>query len=162
MKGYSHFKEEQLIQHLSKLLEHADFNTHKNRIEELATKLNLSPLDYAAALSLLNATQLRFLKPPFSTHLPKPKTIRYRLNVGYKHDVSAEDIKSTLIEITGVEEKRISWLDIRDIYSLVDLPDGMSADIFQLLAETEIKNQRLNLKRVKYQKRFYRRNYRSA
>jgi len=41
---------------------------------------------------------------------------------------------------------------------LVDLPVGMPADIFQLLSEVEINQRKLNLKRVKYQPRFYRRN----
>ena len=88
----------------------------------------------------------------------KPIFVRYRLDVGRKHQASLDEIENVLVEVSGVDRKRIGRLDIRNYYTLVDLPDGMPADIFQLLSETEIQRQKLNIKRIKFQNRFHRKN----
>ena len=94
--------------------------------------------------------------------LTQQKLVRYRLDIGRKHQASVDEIRKVLVEVSGVDKKRIGNVDIRNFYTLVDLPDGMTADIFQLLSETEVNQQRLNIKRVKYQRRFHRRNNRKA
>jgi hypothetical protein len=40
-------------------------------------------------------------------------------------------------------------LEVRSHFSLVDLPEGMPGDIFQLLYDAELNGQKLEIKRVK-------------
>ena len=160
-------REEQLINRLKHVLLQHDLSQHKALVKRLSSELNISILDYAAALSLLNNPKVdRQVNERVDigsiTVSAKQKVVRYRLDVGRKHQVSTDEIKSLLVDVSGVERKRIAWMDIRDFYTLVDLPDGMAADIFQLLSEAEINNQRLNIKRVKHQRRFHRRNTKYA
>jgi hypothetical protein len=75
--------------------------------------------------------------------------VRYRLDVGSQHQIDQEQLLEVLIEESGVDRKRIAKLDIRDTYTLVDLPDGMPADIFQLLSEATVNGYLLSIKRVK-------------
>jgi ATP-dependent RNA helicase DeaD len=58
-----------------------------------------------------------------------------------------------LVEESGVDRKRIGKIDIRHNYTLVELPDGMPADIFQLLSDASIADRRLAIKRVKPNRR---------
>jgi hypothetical protein len=79
------------------------------------------------------------------------------MEIGQMHGIVLDDIKAVLVEVAGVECSRIERLEIRNHYTLVDLPNGMPADIFQLLSETKINRQKLNLKRIKFQRRTQRR-----
>jgi len=155
-------KEEKLKNNLKTILAQEDLKLHQELIAHLSAQLGVSILDCAAALSFLNQHNESKYTAKKTTGLTKGlakvKTVRYRLDVGRKHLVSLDEIKNVLIEVSGVDRKRIGRLDIRNYYTLVDLPDGMPADIFQLLAETELHNQKLNVKRIKFQNRFYRKN----
>jgi len=164
-------KEAHLKKCLKPLLFKEELLFHKELITRLAGELDISILDCAAALSLLKQPEIGFkhndsvekdlgevIKEQAIVTPLKQRVVRYRLDVGRKHSASVEDIKSILIEVSGVDKNRIGKLEIRNYYSLVDLPEGMPADIFQLLTDVEINRRKLNLKRVKYQPRFYRRN----
>jgi len=166
MKDQKINTKEELRNSLRSLLNKDEIALHKDFIKSLSDELQVSTLDCAAALSLLNHSAListglgntsKAEKKP-AIAITKQKVVRYRLDIGRKHLASIEEIRAVLIEVSGVDKNRIGRLDIRNYYSLVDLPDGMPADIFQLLAEVEIKQRKLNIKRVKYQPRFYRRN----
>lgn len=90
-----------------------------------------------------------------------PKAVRYRLEVGQKHGVSREEIEQLLVQESGVDIKSITRVDIKQHCTIVELPDGMPADIFQILSEAEIRQQKLRLKRLKSQRRYrrYRRSF---
>ncbi len=162
-------KEEALKERLKKVLVQDKLSKHKDLIRRLSTELQISILDCAAAISLLNQPELcaddiyndkskkNEKDIDFSCGVAKQKLVRYRLDIGRNHQVTLEDLKKVLIEVSGVERKRIGWLDIRNQYTLVELPDGMPVDIFQLLSEVEINNQKLNIKRIKFKRRFYKR-----
>ncbi len=169
MENLINIKEEELKKALKSQIAKDEFELHQKFIKRISDELQISTLDCAAALSLLNHSGVVLnnrAKPGYNEDIlspavmPKQKVVRYRIDVGRKHAVSIETIKSVLIEVSGVDKNRIGRLDIRNYYSLVDLPDGMPADIFQLLSEIEINQRKLNIKRVKYQPRFYRRNTR--
>ncbi len=152
--------EEQLKNNLKPLFEKKEFTLHQKLIQRLSSELQVNTLDLAAALSLLKQPELlqqANLAPSPEISPPKQKLVRYRIDIGKKHSASVDEIKSVLIEVSGVDKNRIGRLDVRNYYSLIDLPEGMPADIFQLLTEVEVNNQKLNLKRMKYQPRFYRR-----
>ncbi|MFI3156186.1 MAG: DbpA RNA binding domain-containing protein [Methylococcaceae bacterium] len=77
------------------------------------------------------------------------KMVRYRLSVGCKHQVTSEEIKKVLIEESGVDKNNIKIINIQGDYTLVELPDEMPQDIFLHLKMVEIKQHKLDIKRVK-------------
>ncbi len=163
--------EQELKKTLKQLLDDNRLSMHRQFVKRLAQDLQVSMLDCAAVLSLLNQPDLltnqlrqenigseRKSQKAFVAAQSKQKQVRYRLDIGTKHGVTTEQIKDILIEVSGVEKQRIGRLDIRNQYTLVDLPDGMPADIFHLLSEAEINQRKLNLKRLKFYPRYGRRN----
>ncbi len=162
--------ESMLKQNIEIQLKHVDLSLHQDLIKRLSIELGVSILECAAAISLINQPGLYTKKinesedaDKINTNLslpvlPKQRAVRYRLDIGLKHQVQVDEIKTVLVEVSGVDKKRITKVDIRNHYTLVDLPEGMTADIFQLLSESEVQNKKLNIKRVKFHRRFHRRN----
>ncbi|MDD1622652.1 MAG: DbpA RNA binding domain-containing protein [Methylococcaceae bacterium] len=151
--------EEALEKYLQQVIRERNLAAQRELIQQAAARLNLSVLDCAAALLYLSQP---LLLPPQAKSsesktesLPKPgyRSVRYRLDVGSQHHVSKEQIQAVLIEESGVDKKRIGRIDIRHNYTLVELPDGMPADIFQLLSEATIGERKLAIKRVKANRR---------
>ena len=160
---------EELKNCLKLIIADGELSSHQQVVRQLSSDLQISILDCAAALLLFLRSEYLDLKAEIeplsedkknidqSFTLVKPKSVRYRMEVGRMHDVLLEEIKTVLVEVSGVEYNRIGRIEIRNHYTLVDLPDGMPADIFQLLSETEISRQKLSLKRIKLQRRTQRR-----
>ncbi len=88
---------------------------------------------------------------PAGTVAAKPgiKMIRYRLDVGCKHQINSEELKKVLIEESGVDKNNINNINIQNDYTLVELPDEMPQDIFLHLKSVEIKQHKLDIRRVK-------------
>lgn len=161
-------KEEKFKKRLQKTLSTENLQQQRDLIQRIAAELKLDMLDCAAALVYLSQPNLyQSIKKtlpetsqsfnfeiPLST--PKKKSVRYRLEVGNRHQVKSEEIKDILVAESGVDRNRIGRIDIRDHYTIIELPDGMPADIFQLLGEVEIRRQKLNIKRLKSQRKFRR------
>ncbi len=76
------------------------------------------------------------------------KMVRYRLNVGSKHQVTHEELRKVLIEESGVDKNNIN-INIQSDYTLVELPDEMPQELFLHLKSVEIKQCRLDIKRIK-------------
>lgn len=162
-------KEEKLKNNLSRILMQEDITLNQELIKRLTTELQISLFDCASALSFLVQSELSVDKKKeekqpknnVSSDCPfvksKRKFVRYRIEIGTMHKVLENEIKTLLVDVSGVEDKQIGRMEIRNHYTLVDLPDGMPADIFQLLSETEIRDRKLKLKRIKFQRRFQRR-----
>ncbi|KAF3981523.1 MAG: hypothetical protein HFP78_06540 [Methylococcales symbiont of Hymedesmia sp. n. MRB-2018] len=152
---------------LEVLLAEQDLKQHQAFILSLSEQLGVSVLESAAALlyhhkiaPTFYANDRQRVKKNNLELDPVPsevKLVRYRLAVGQKHQVLVEEIKNILVDVAGVEKNQIGKLDIKNHYTLVDLPYGMPADIFQLLSETEIKNQKLNIKRTKQYRKYNKR-----
>ncbi|MGY6276630.1 DbpA RNA binding domain-containing protein [Methylomonas sp. MgM2] len=157
-------KLEKLKKRLQTVLNQRNLQTHRAVVEQLSQELMIDPTDCAAGLLFISQPHL-FQCPKenesvktLTSHF-KPATrrnVRYRLDVGTQHQVTAEDLIEVLIEESGVDRKRIGRIEMHETYSLVDLPDGMPADIFQLLSEAAVGDRRLNIKRVKQNRRKYR------
>lgn len=162
-------KQAELKNRLKTILAEVNLSSHQDKITQLSNDLQISVFDCATVLFLLHLPECPGSKTEgeslndakTKTDLPftqvKQKCVRYRMEVGRIHEVAIEEIKRILVEVSGVEYNRIGRLEIRNHYSLVDLPDGMPADIFQLLSETEVNKQRLSLRRIKFQRRTQRR-----
>lgn len=151
-------KESSLEKRLQEIIGEQNLTAQRDQVHRMATRLEVSLLDCAAALLYLSQpdsySQAKI--GPNSTREPvKPnyRLVRYRLDVGSQHKVSKEEIQAVLVEESGVDKKRIGRIDIRHNYTLVELPDGMPADIFQLLSEATIGEQKLAIKRVKPNRR---------
>lgn len=77
------------------------------------------------------------------------KMVRYRLAVGCKHQVTSEELKRVLIEESGADKNNIKIINIQGDYTIIELPDAMPQDIFLHLKSVEIKQHKLDIKRVK-------------
>jgi DbpA RNA binding domain len=121
----------------------------------------ITVLDCAAALAYLkgnaqNNTPSKISQPqsvdekPILNNLaPGIRRVRYRLDIGYRHKVTPDEIKIVLVEESGVDIKNIANLRMQDCYTLIDLPDEMPQEIFHHLKTVEINEQKLDIRRVK-------------
>ncbi len=160
-------KEDKFKKRLQKTLAAENLQQQRELIQRIVSELNVDLLDCAAALVYLSQPNLYQAKPAvaagteyFDFEIPpytaKKRTVRYRLEVGSRHQVKADEIKDLLVEESGVDRNRIGRVDIRHDHTIVELPDGMPGDIFQLLGELQIHQQQLNIKRLKAQRKFRR------
>ncbi|MGD0958891.1 MAG: DbpA RNA binding domain-containing protein [Methylomonas sp.] len=139
---------------LKQIIAERDLSAERNAVIATVERLNIGLLDLAAALLYLKHTPhpppaAAALRSGQNRALPKYRFVRYRLDIGHEHNVRQEQIESVLIQESGVEKKRIGRIDIRHNYTLVELPDGMPTDIFQILSEATIADRKLAIKRVK-------------
>ena len=157
-------KLEKLKKRLQHVLKQESLQAHRSIVQQLNGEMAISPTDFAAALLFINQPHLfQNKQEPEESHaalvplkIPAYRNVRYRLDVGISHQITEEQVLAVLIEESGVDRKRIARMDMRDTYTLVDLPDGMPADIFQLLSEAMVEGRRLNIKRVKPNRRKFR------
>ena len=161
-------KLEKLKKQLQSALKQPTLELHRDVIQQMSKELEIDVLDCSAAL--LKICQPHLLQTPKSDNTSEttsrnvsshPKTnphrnVRYRLDVGTQHQVAEEQLLALLIEESGVDRKRITRTEMRDTYTLVDLPEGMPADIFQLLSEATLNGHVLNIKRVRPNRKKFR------
>ena len=157
-------KFEKLKKRLQHLLKQQNLESHRALIQQINSELAIDSFDCAAALLYIGQPHL-FQNPPEpeqpkiqapTLKTPQYRNVRYRLDVGTSHQIDQEQLLSVLIEESGVDRKRITRVDMRDTYTLIDLPDGMPADIFQLLTEATVGGRKLNIKRLKPNRRKFR------
>lgn len=140
-------------------------------VKAIAAELKITVLDCAAALMYFYEDDLDGVNPGkacsgntelpqsgkqngvechFSSHLPQGiRLVRYRLDLGFQHNVTSAEIKKVLVAESGVDVKIIANVRIQDCYTLIDLPDEMPQEIFQHLKTVEINGQKLDIRRVK-------------
>ncbi|GAB6139328.1 hypothetical protein JCM14076_00570 [Methylosoma difficile] len=142
-----------LVQRLRCSLAQSGLRRERDQVQELAAELGVEVLDCAAAL-------LRLLTPPaepvvqtLPSNPPVNKAairmVRYRLDVGSKHQLNIETLKKVLVEESGVDKNNINNVNIHGLYTLIELPDAMPPDIFQHLKLVEINQRKLDIRRVK-------------
>lgn len=154
-------KLEKLTKRLQNALKQSNIEQHRGVIQQISADLNIDLLDCAAALLCISQPHLFQNTDPQEPQNPalapiNSRSVRYRLDVGSRHNIDSEQLLAIIIEESGVDKNRITGLDIRDNFTLVNLPDGMPADIFQLLSEARIGERKLNIKRVKPNRRKFR------
>ncbi len=142
----------------------------RRMIKAIAAELKITVLDCAAALMYLCDDNLDEVSPgkanssktsqpqsekrngvenPLSNHLPQGiRLVRYRLDLGFQHNVTSAEIKKVLVAESGVDVKIIANVRIQDCYTLVNLPDEMPQEIFHHLKTVEINGQKLDIRRV--------------
>jgi ATP-dependent RNA helicase DeaD len=72
--------------------------------------------------------------------------IRYRLAVGHQHGVKPGNIVGAIANEAGLENQYIGRVDIRDDYSLIDLPDGMPREVLRHLKTVWVVGQQLQIR----------------
>ena len=71
--------------------------------------------------------------------------LRYRLEVGFRDHVKPGNIVGAIANESGLKGKLIGRIQIKEHYSLVDLPKGMPSNIFQNLKKVKVMNKELNI-----------------
>lgn len=71
----------------------------------------------------------------------------YRIEVGHTHGVKPANIVGAIANEAGLEAKYIGRIEIFDDYSLLDLPAGMPAEVFEQLKSVAIGPNKLRLSR---------------
>ena len=151
---------EQLKFLLQKIVNCEHLDTQRILIKSIATELGIDILDCAAALVYLAQETAAIKYAPREEQKtenqlvpesvqPSIKMVRYRLDVGRKHQITLEQLKKVLIDESGVDKNNIKNVNIQGDYTLVDLPDAMPPDIFQHLKSVEINQHKLDIRRVK-------------
>ena len=154
-------------QKITDTLANEDLGLFTQLIEQYQTEHNVPANEIAAALAqLLQGDTPLLLKKKshaapqedWSENKPRVKrknTInrtslkdgmeRYRVEVGHKHKVKPGNIVGAIANEAGLESQHIGKIDIRDEYSVVDLPVGMPKDIFNTLKKTWVAGKQFNI-----------------
>lgn len=79
---------------------------------------------------------------------PEEGMERYRLEVGYDHNVKPGNIVGAIANEAGLDSQHIGRINIHDDYSTVDLPKGMPKEIFDELKKVWVSGQQLKIARL--------------
>jgi len=150
---------EPLKNRLQQVLQNENLDNQRAQINELAAELGADVLECAAALLYLNQAgnrksqavreEQKTAPPPPQSNPLDIKMVRYRLEVGRKHQVTLEALVKLLVDESGVDKNNINNVSIHGLYTILELPDGMPPDIFAHLKSVEINQQKLHIKRLK-------------
>ncbi len=72
----------------------------------------------------------------------------FRIEVGHMHGVQPGNIVGAIANEADLESRYIGRIDIRDDYSLVDLPEGMPPELMDHLKKVRIAGQALRIQRA--------------
>ena len=72
----------------------------------------------------------------------------FRIEVGHAHGVKPSNIVGAIANEADLESRYIGRIDIRDDYSLVDLPEGMPREILEHLKKVRVGGQQLRMRRA--------------
>ena len=79
------------------------------------------------------------------TDTPNTSMRTYRIEVGRAHDVEVRNIVGAIANESGISSARIGRIDLHDMHSTVDLPDGLDANFFRSLDGVRIAGQQLRI-----------------
>lgn len=139
-----------LKERLQRILHAEEWTQYRTSVQNLAAALNLEILDCAAALAFLAVAESPIVSlPPRKTiAAPELKMVRYRVELGRKHQVTEDSLKKLLIAESGVEHRMIGKIEIHHDHTLIQLPDGMPAEIYHHLKSAVLNRHLLRIKRL--------------
>lgn len=76
---------------------------------------------------------------------PSADMVRYRIEVGREHGVQPKHIVGAIANELDMDSQNIQNLDIRNTFSLVDLPQGLSKDAFMHLKKVRVCGRKLEI-----------------
>ena len=103
--------------------------------------------------SARNAGEAMFREdaPPRAPKAPRADDIdmeTFRIEVGHVHGVQPGNIVGAIANEADLESRYIGRIDIRDDYSLVDLPEGMPHELHEHLKRVYVSGQALRMRRA--------------
>ena len=72
----------------------------------------------------------------------------FRIEVGHAHGVQPGNIVGAIANEADLESRFIGRIDIRDDYSLIDLPEGMPRELLEHLKKVWVSGQQLRMRRA--------------
>lgn len=72
----------------------------------------------------------------------------YRIEVGRNHEVTPGEIVGAIANESGISGKNIGHIKIKDAYTLVELPKGLSGDVLGTLQKTRVRHQLMNISKT--------------
>ncbi|MDH5517827.1 MAG: DEAD/DEAH box helicase [Gammaproteobacteria bacterium] len=84
-------------------------------------------------------------RTPRDNSPPDAGMMRYRLEVGYNHDVKPGNIVGAIANEGNIDSKYIGRINIDENYSTVDLPDDLSRDVIVTLRKARVAGRPLNI-----------------
>jgi len=84
---------------------------------------------------------------------PESGMERFRLEVGHDHNVKPGNIVGAIANEVGIDAESIGRINIHDGYTLIDLPDGMSKEVFNDLQKVWVSGNQLKISRLSEEKR---------
>ncbi len=85
-------------------------------------------------------------REPATGHAPDVGMETFRIEVGHAHGVQPGNIVGAIANEAELESRYIGRIDIRDEYSLVDLPEGMPREVMEHLKRVYVAGQSLRLR----------------
>ena len=85
-------------------------------------------------------------RAPRDPNAPEVGMKTYRIEVGYQHGVQPGNIVGAIANEADLEARFIGRIDIRDDFTLVDLPDGMPADLLQHMQTVRVASRPLRMR----------------
>lgn len=79
------------------------------------------------------------------TDTPNTSMRTYRIEVGRAHDVEVGNIVGAIANESGISSAKIGRIDLHDMHSTVDLPDGLDENFFRSLDGVRIAGQHLRI-----------------
>lgn len=79
---------------------------------------------------------------------PASEMERFRIEVGYDHDVKPGNIVGAIANEAGLDGDHVGQIEISEQYSLIDLPKGMPKEIFRDLKKVWVCGQQLKISRL--------------
>ncbi len=73
---------------------------------------------------------------------------RFRVEVGHDHEVQPGNLVGAIANEAGLDAEHIGYIDIRDKYSLIELPEGMPRAVFNDLQKVWIGGHKLKISRL--------------
>lgn len=72
--------------------------------------------------------------------------VTYRIDVGHSHRIKPGNIVGAIANEAELDARHIGRVDIRDDYSLVDLPEGMPPELLSHLKKVRVGGQQLKMR----------------
>ncbi len=127
-------------------MEEGDLGKYEAILERLLREDFSSTEVAAALLKMLLVSSGKDFEIEEQIAEPEPRsriTVRLRLNVGRKHRVTAKDILGAIAGETGLPGKMIGKIEIRDGFSLVEVPEDEAAQVARLMKGRYIKGNKV-------------------
>lgn len=146
---------EKLGDSIAELKADKDLMAFEALAEQLSEQSGASPTQTAAALLMLKEGKRLISKDkPMNEKPPREKRQkrerdsavvapeegmkRYRISVGHDDDVKPGNIVGAIANEAGIDSQYIGHIKIHNGFSLVDLPDGMPAEVFDHLKKVQV------------------------